>query len=393
MKLSLTTQLKLVPLEMRRDKKNFIVEDLVSGEFYEMPEVCIDAIKMIQHHTSLEEIEIQLKQKYPMEEVDLLDFSKQLLELELIEEIDGRKVQSNSKGQRVHGFNWVSPKLGRYCFNKFTMILYPVLFIVDLTLVTVHPHLLPEYKDLFMFDLMVLNIPAWMFLTLVSVLIHEFGHILAIRSYNLPAKLEIGHRFFLVVFETDLSSAWKLRAKDRNQLYVAGLCFDTIVLFLALIGQLANMPFVFHAVFRFIVLDTFIRMIYQLCVYMKTDLYYVIENSTGCYNLMENAQAFLRELFKLQPKGTEAGEAVFNSEKKKILCYSVFYLTGVVVMMTLFAVFYIPQFIFALQKVLPEIQGPTTKPAFWDSVVLVLQLLIWIFLLGYSWSKKYRKVN
>src|SRR5213595_1565181 len=83
MKLSITTQIKLVPLEIRKDKKHFIVEDLASGEFYEMPEVCINAIKMIQNGALLGEIESQLKQKYPEEEVDLLNFAEQLLELEL----------------------------------------------------------------------------------------------------------------------------------------------------------------------------------------------------------------------------------------------------------------------------------------------------------------------
>ena len=30
------------------DNKHYIVEDITSGEFYEMPEVCIEAIKLIE---------------------------------------------------------------------------------------------------------------------------------------------------------------------------------------------------------------------------------------------------------------------------------------------------------------------------------------------------------
>jgi putative peptide zinc metalloprotease protein len=393
MKLSMTTQLKLVPLEIRTDKKNYIVEDLFSGEFYEMPEICIEAIKMIQMALSLEQIEFQLKEKYPEEEVDLFDFAGQLLELELIEEINGLRIESKrEKQQNTQGFQWISPHAGRFFFNKLTMKLYLALFIVSLTLFIVHPQLLPSYKDLFIFNLMVLNIPAWMILTIVLVLIHEFGHILAIRSYDLPTRLEIGHRLFLVVLETDMSSAWKLGSKDRNHLYFAGLCFDTLVLFIASMGQFLNTSITLHGVLRFIVLDTFIRMIYQLCVYMKTDLYYAIENSSGCYNLMENAQEFLKECFKFQTKASATGEAVFESERKKVLWYSVFYLAGVVVTMALFVIFYIPQLIYALKRILPGLQTSTASLTFWDSAVFVIQILIGLVLLVYSWIKKYRKL-
>jgi putative peptide zinc metalloprotease protein len=392
MKLSMTTQLKLVPLEIRTDKKNYIVEDLVSGEFYEMPEICIEAIKMIKVDLSLEQIELQLKAKYPKEEVDLLDFAEQLLDLKLVEEMNGLRIESKWKKHHTQGFQWVSPNAGRFFFNKLTIKLYLSLFIVSLTLFIVQPHLLPSYKDLFIFNLMVLNIPAWMIFTIVLLLIHEFGHILAIRAYNLSTRLEIGHRLFLVVMETDLSSAWKLGSKDRNRLYFAGLCFDTLVLFIALVGQFSNASLIIHGVLRFIVLDTFIRMIYQLCVYMKTDLYYVIENSTGCYNLMENAQEFLKECFKFQTKVLATGEAVFDNERKTVQWYSIFYLSGVTLTIFLYLFFYIPQLILALKRILPGLQASTATITFWDSVLFVFQILIGVVLLVYSWFKKSRKL-
>ena len=48
MTITIHSSLSLVPIEIRKDKKNYIVEDQVSGEFYEMSDVCIDAINLIQ---------------------------------------------------------------------------------------------------------------------------------------------------------------------------------------------------------------------------------------------------------------------------------------------------------------------------------------------------------
>lgn len=314
--------------------------------------------------------------------------------MKLVQEVDGQRIgNESSEKKQPQGFKWISPKTGSFFFNRFTSIIYPVLFIVNLALLVLHPDLFPHYKDLFVFKLMLVNIPVWLMLTFFLVLIHEFGHILAIRAKNLSTKLEIGHRLFLVVFETDMSSVWKLSPKERNKLYFAGLCFDTLVLFIALFGQLAfsNPSYIIHGILRMVVLDTFIRMVYQLCVYMKTDLYYVFENSTGCYSLMENAQRFLREFFKLRKKNRAAGEAVFKGEEKIVYWYAIFYMAGVMITIILYVLFYIPQTIFALQKMLPGFQKPVASLSFWDSAVFSLQLLIGIILLAFSWIKKYRE--
>jgi hypothetical protein len=62
MNITLSSHLLLVPIEVRKDKKHYIVEDITSGEFYEMPEVCIEAILLIQQGELLGEVERQLRE-------------------------------------------------------------------------------------------------------------------------------------------------------------------------------------------------------------------------------------------------------------------------------------------------------------------------------------------
>jgi hypothetical protein len=213
------------------------------------------------------------------------------------------------------------------------------------------------------------------------------------RAKNLPTRLEVGHRLFLVVLETDMSAVWKLPAKDRNVLYRAGLCFDTVILSLALFGQLifANGSGIFLSIMNIIILDTFIRMVYQCCIYMKTDLYYVFENTSGCYNLMENAQDMIRKRITfLKERSSE--EVVFTGERKTVIIYSIFYLIGVALTITLYFMFYLPQLLYAWKKVFPGFsEGPTTF-SFWDAMLFLVQIIIGLSLLLYSWRKKYRRI-
>jgi putative peptide zinc metalloprotease protein len=384
--ISLNSFLSLVPIEIRRDKKNYIVEDKSSGEFYEMPEVCIEAINMIDNRASLGQIEFYLKEKYPNEEIDVLDFAEQLLELQLISEIDGVKVDLNERKKDSSEFLWISPQVGKFFFNKLAFIVYIGLFFTSVFLFLSHPNLFPHYKDIFIFKIMALNIPSLMVLTLILVLIHEFGHVLAMRAKNLPTKMEVGHRLFLVVLETDMSAVWKLPSKTRNVLFMAGLCFDTTILVFALVSQLifSSGSEIFLSIMHVIVLDTIIRMIYQCCIYMKTDLYYVFENISGCYNLMENAQRLLPFL-----RSVSNSEVVYEEEKRTVVIYSIFYIFGVLLSLFLFLCYYIPQLLFSFKRIIPGFSEDLTSLHFWDAAIFTLQLLIGVFLLLHSWRKKY----
>ncbi|WP_160723885.1 hypothetical protein [Bacillus sp. USDA818B3_A] len=397
MNLTLNSKVSLVPLEIRKDTKNYIVEDKIYGEFYEMPKICIDALNLICDGLPLGKIQIKLTSKYPEEDVDILDFAEQLLDMKLIANIDGIPFEQKQKPKpklkpinKLQGFTWITPQLGQFFFNNLSFFVYIALFVISVTLCIKKPALFPHYKDLFLTEYMTINIPVWLFLTFFLVLIHEFGHVLAMRAYNLPAKLEVGHRLFLVVLETDMSSVWKLPSKDRNILYFSGICFDTVILSGALITQLVlgDGAGISNSIMKMIVLDTFIRIVYQLCIYMKTDLYYVFENVSGCYNLMENAQHLISTKLPFVHKNINK-DPFFAGERKIVILYSIFYSIGVVLTVALYFTFYIPQILFAWKKVLPGFTYEISSYAFWDAFAFSLQIIIGLALLLYSWRKKY----
>jgi len=390
MGITLDSRLLLVPIVIRKDKKHYIIEDTLSGDFYEMPKVCVDAINLINQGEQIGEIEQTLKKNYPTEVIDLLDFAEQLLELELVNEIDGVKIEKKQPPKEGFGILRIPPKLGQLFFNKFTYPVYVCLFVFNLVLFAIHPSLFPHHKDIFVFDIMVLNVILWMTFTFILVLVHELGHVLAMRAHDLPTKVEVSHRLFFVVLETDMSSVWKLAPKDRNILFLSGLCFDTVLLFIALISQLMfpNITGITDGLLNLAIFDIVIRIIFQFCFYMKTDLYYVFENVSGCYNLMENAQQKIRNHFSFL-KSKKSEEVVFLDEKKIVFLYSIFYFLGVAVTIFIFFKYYIPEIIFAGKQLLPGFGRLPTSLAFWDAVLFSLQVGIFLLLLLYSWRKKY----
>jgi putative peptide zinc metalloprotease protein len=393
MDLTEKTIVTMIPIVIRMDKINYIIEDKTSGEFYEMPEVCIDAINLMNDGMLLGKVEEILIEKYPNEEVNILDFANQLLELGLIAEIDGVKVERQQKQKEKLGFQWISPKLGKFFFNRFTYFLYLGLFIVNLSLFIIQPSLFPHHMDIFVLDTMVFNVILWMLLTFLLVLFHEFGHVLSMRAHDLPTKVEVGHRLFFVVLETDMSSVWKLAPKERNVLYLAGLCFDNVILFIALILQLLipGDTGIAFGLLSLAVFDIVLRMIYQCCIYVKTDLYYVFENVSGCYNLMENAHQKIRQRLTFLKQKSSSEEVVFSGERKTISLFSIFYFLGIAISIALYVIYYIPEIIHAGEQLLPGFGQPPASLAFWDAVLFSMQVGIFVLLLLYSWRKKYIK--
>jgi putative peptide zinc metalloprotease protein len=385
MEINYHSKIKLHPFEIRKEKKFYIIEDQTTEEFYEMPEICVAAIHKISEGFGLEDIERKLKAEYPQEDVNIIEFVEQLLELELVEEVDGEKIGTGLRKKEKEKLAWVSQKFANLFFNKAAIIGYCILFLLNILLFILKPQLFPRYKDVFVFDYMFQNIILWFVLGGILILIHEFGHILAIRAHGLPTKLEVGHRLFLLVLETDLSLGWKLPSKNRIQLYLAGLGFDQVILFVALLTPLLfpEAPEIFISVMAFIVFHVVIRFIYQCCVYLKTDLYYVLENVTGCHNLMENTKGFI---FNRKKEVT-----VFEGEKRIIYMFSVFYIIGLLMTVLLFFFYYFPQVVYTLLKVTPGLKSPINSVEFLDSVFVIFQVVIVLGLLFYSWSKKYSR--
>lgn len=392
MKVSLQSEITLYPLFIQKDKKNYIVEEPISGDFFELPEIGVDAIKRLENGEGLASIENALKASYPEEEVDIIEFVEQLMELGLVQNVDGGPVnrkQPKSESD-AGGFLWIPGGVGRLFFNGAMNKVYLLLLVANICILIMNPKLFPHYKDIFLFDSMMLNVLIYLLISLGLILIHEFGHILAIRSHDLPAKLSIGNRLIFIVFETDLTQAWKLDSKKRNILYLAGMSFEQVLLFLSF-GLMVLFPEAnFVGILGIIVLDVFVKIIYQCCFYMKTDVYYVVENVTGCYNLMESSKIYLSSLFKKNRKAGKDHKEMFQDEWNLIRLYSVFYIVGVVLTLFLAVMYFVPQLYYTYTTIYLNLLGAGDPAAFWDAIAFFVMTMFMLILLVYVATKQKR---
>lgn len=394
MKVTLQSTITPVELIVRPDRQDYIVEDAATKEYYEMTELCVEALKRMSEGKTLDAIQSELVSRYPGEEVDLLGFAEQLLELRLVAELDGNVLRTEkaeegeAASRKRDSFGWISPSLAKLWFHPVLRWLYVLAIAAIVGLLAAKPELFPRYGDVFLFDSMVANSLLWLGLSFVLLMLHEFGHIVAIRSFGLPAKLGIGHRFVFVVFETEMDDVWRLTPKQRNRAFLAGMGVDLLMLLLCLIVQAAapGDPGFAQRLAAFAALDLVVKLAFQCCFYMKTDLYYVVENATGCYNLMERSRSLIQGKLRRR-NGGEAGGA---EEPRAVRWYSVFYVAGYALNIVLIVFVFAPQLIVSLTTVLPWLAVPGETGRFWDAVVFVAEIAGLGALLLYAWRKSKR---
>lgn len=116
MELTLNSTVCLHAIRFRKEYENYIVTDTITGEKYEMPPLYIDALAMMRDGFLLREIEEKLKEEYPKEEVDILEFTRQLLELELVGMVDGEEIICTKRKGKDY-FAWIRPRVEQFFLN------------------------------------------------------------------------------------------------------------------------------------------------------------------------------------------------------------------------------------------------------------------------------------
>jgi len=370
----------LTRLEIHRQKKNIIVEDIRAKEYYEMSPASVDAIEAILAGKLLGEIEVELKRTYPDEEIDMKQFVADLIELDLVVEIDGHTIETahietESDRQQIMFFN----KLGKLLFRTPFIFVYVAAFLYSMWILVTKPQYGPELHSMHMLDSMTLNVIIWAGTSLILLAFHEFSHFLAARAFHIPAKYDFGHRFYFLVLETQLTEIWKLEPRKRVIPYLAGMMNDSVMLALSMSLRIYY-PEMNDIVYNVLELATFyliVMLVFQTCIFMKTDLYYVVETLSGHLNLQERSKQWMLRLFK---KDKER-EPLF------IKGFAVVYCAGIVLAIWFFIRVGYPQFLHFLDHAKDHLSYKINQFYFWDGLLFIFLNGIMLLFLFYSWYR------
>ncbi|GAA2846155.1 hypothetical protein GCM10010517_02810 [Streptosporangium fragile] len=133
----------------------------------------------------------------------------------------------------------------------------------------------------------------------VVVLFHELAHLATARAAGVPGTISLSTRLQFLVAHTDVSGIWLAPLRVRVTVYLAGMAQDAAICGAALVLIFFHGP---HPLLSVLVLTGFGCLVAQFLLFMRTDLYFLLQDLTGCRNLYGDSAAYLRYLITMRKR-------------------------------------------------------------------------------------------
>jgi hypothetical protein len=279
---------------MRDDKGSWVIGRVETGDFAVMPPSARRAIALLAYGCTVGEVTGILREEAGRE-FAVADFVASLDEMGLLKAIDG---------QPRAGPDPIRPSLPRLRPQHLRWLLSPavpwlVLAVIGAAaaMLLTHPVLVPQYRDLVWsrHSGIVLTVNAAIGWALIW--LHELGHLTTARAAGVPARLSLSTRLQFLAAQTDVSGIWAAPRRTRLTVYLAGIAVNVLAAAAGvLIIGLAHPAGLVGHLLAAAVAESILLLPVQFLIFMRTDLYFLVQDLSGCANLYADGSARIHYL-------------------------------------------------------------------------------------------------
>jgi putative peptide zinc metalloprotease protein len=396
------SRVKVHPFSVQQEGEEFVL-GRAGGAYVAVPPEAIEILENLRSGKTLAEVQ-EIFFESRGERPDLGDFlaglyQRGFVEPRSLDEVISRETLSVELPRAAEIETGRVPALARALFGRAALVVYLLVILAAFAAVMVRPELVPGRSALFFprhrtfFALLLLAF------TCISIWNHELGHLLAARSVGVKSRIGISHRLWVVVAETDLSGLWSVPRQKRYLPFLAGCLVDLVSAALLVLFLFADLkyPFALPAEIRqlicaMIFIDL-MRILWQGYLFLRTDFYYVIGSLTGCKNLIEDTENFLRnQLARILPSIRQVDQSAIPGREMRIVrVYSAIWLAGRLLSFGILILVILPLAAYYVRSLLEAFRrGVVEHPyAFVDAFFVTAGFLL-PFLLGMTlWIKSF----
>ena len=320
-----------------------IVGRAALGEFVELPRVGAAAVRLLGQGRTVAEAEAQVAAEHDVRP-DLAELAEALVELGFVAAVDGRPMPDPAAGRPPH-LPWLRDGHVRWLFGRTAGLLWVGVVLAALVTWWQRPDVFVEASDFYWTGYIGLAVLVNTLLLSASLSIHELMHLAAARSYGAPARISFATRLHHLVVQTDVTAVWAVPRRLRYRVYLAGIAWDVfLVCACGLLIAHGALPVAVDKLLAAGSLCVLLALLFQVQVYMRTDLYYVLMEWLRCRNLFQDGMAYARHLWH-QLTGrpsTDPSVDLDPRERRAVRIYSVAVVTGSAVALSTFAVYGLP---------------------------------------------------
>lgn len=365
-------------LSVRRDREEWIVGRMATRTFVALPPAGARAVRLLGEGLSVARTQERLRADTG-EEFDIADFVTDLAALGFVARIDGRPLPDPAPPRA--SLPWLRPRHVRFALHPVLPVAVAVLLTAALVTMLLRPGLLPGYRDLLWspHGSVVLLSGAAAGWTLL--LAHELAHLVTARAAGVPGRMRLGTRLQFLVMQTDISGIELAPRRYRLTAYLSGIALNlsvasALVPVLAATGPASTA----HRLSAAALLLALMPLPFQLMVFTRTDVYFVLQDLTGCRDLYGDGLAYARYrcrrlLRSRAHKGEDDPSARLpRHERRAVRVYSVVLVVGTAACLAFMAAVTLPLDIALLARAVRGLAPGNTPAGYADSAAVLVTL-------------------
>jgi putative peptide zinc metalloprotease protein len=276
-------------LEFRPDRGEWIVGRQGNEQVIALPEIGMAVVRLLAEGSTVEEARSSLRANTGRD-IDVRAFVEQLAAAGLVASIGDRQFAVpppivSYPGLRSRHVRWVmSPVVHAFA------LLVPV---CTLLFVASRPRALPSWDELLWTKYGTFTVLVQVVVASCLIALHELAHLVTARAAGVSGRIRLGTRLQFLVAQTEVSGIWLKSRRERLTVYLSGIMVDAFICSICLVlrGLGVHWP-----VLSVIVMTLVTALANQCLVFMRTDVYFVIQDLTGCRNLYGDAGRYVRYL-------------------------------------------------------------------------------------------------
>jgi putative peptide zinc metalloprotease protein len=319
---------------MRRDGGSWIIGRVSTGDFAVVPSVAHRAISLLRDGRTIGETARALKQETGTD-VAVADFVASLDDLGFVAAVDGQGREDPAPPRPT--LPWLGPQHVRWLLHPAVSWLALAVIAVAAAMTVADPALVPRYHDLVWsrHSGLVLAVSAALAWTLIG--LHELGHLTTARAAGVPARMSLSTRLQFLAAQTDVSGIWAAPRRARMTVYLAGIAVNLLIAAICVLIQgLAGPAGLTRQLLAAAALESLLLVPVQLLIFMRTDVYFLVQDIAGCANLYADGSAHVRYLTRrmwgairrTRSSAPSPADALPSRERRAVHAYSWLLLSG-----------------------------------------------------------------
>jgi len=352
-----TSRVVFHPLTMRRDGDGWVIGRTDTGDFAAMPPAAHRAIALLSAGRTIGEVAEALRRETG-KDIAVADFVTQLDRMGFLSAIDsqGRGGPSPVRAS----LPWLRPQHVRWLLSPLASWLTAAIIASAAVLVIADPGVLPGYRDLVWsrhsgLVLLVDTAIGW-----ALVWLHELGHLATARAAGVPGRFSLSTRLQFLVAQTDVSGIWAAPRRVRLTVYLAGIAVDLLVASACLLAVgLAHPVGLTRKLLLVAVLEAVLELPAEFLIFMRTDVYFLVQDLSGCANLYAAGSAQVRYLARRlrHPEAPDPAQALPPAERSAVRAYCWLLLCGTAGCIAAATVITVPAAIALFGHAISELSG------------------------------------